>query len=63
MILFTRIKLLSQECNIPPVEARAGTAFPRDVPMAVAERSEAEWSRPKGHPEEKLFLPKLRLVV
>ena len=35
------------KCNIPPVEARAGTAFPRDVPRAVAERSEAEWSRPE----------------
>ena len=35
---------INEECNIPPVEARAGTAFPRDVPRAVAERSEAEWT-------------------
>ena len=42
------------ECNIPPVEARAGTAFPRDVPRAVAERSEAELSRPEGHPSIKM---------
>ena len=27
-----------------------GLLTPRDVPRAVAERSEAEWSRPEGHP-------------
>ena len=27
------------------------------------ERSGPEWSRPEGHPEEKLFLPSLQLVV
>jgi hypothetical protein len=37
------------ECNIPPVKARAGTAFPSDVPSAVEERSEAEWSRPEAY--------------
>ena len=27
----------SMECNIPPVEVRAGTAFPRDFPRAEPE--------------------------
>jgi hypothetical protein len=51
------------ECNIPTAKARARTAFPRDVPRAAGERSEVEWGRPEGHPEEKLFLPKLGVVV
>jgi hypothetical protein len=36
--------------NIPPVEARAGTAFLRDVLRAVA-----EWSRPAGHPAQSIY--------
>jgi hypothetical protein len=35
-------------CNIPPVKAMAGTAFPSDFLRAKTE----------GNPEEKLFLPK-----
>ena len=37
------------ECNIPPEEVRAGTAFPRDFPRV----------EPDGNPEEKLSLPEL----
>jgi hypothetical protein len=55
----SRTSVTEKVCNIPPAEARAGTAFPRDVPRGVAEQSEAEWRRPEGHPKEKLFLPEL----
>ena len=41
-----------EECNIPPVEAGAGTAFPNFPRM-----------KPEGNPEEKKLLPKLRLMV
>jgi hypothetical protein len=40
-------QLSTLDCNIPPVEARAGTAFPRGFTRA----------QPVGNPEEKLFLP------
>ena len=33
-------KIYPLVCKIPPVEARAGTGFPRDVPRAVSERSQ-----------------------
>ena len=40
------------EWYIPPTRGRdsMGLLTPRDVPRAVAEPSEAEWSRPEGHP-------------
>ena len=47
------LRLLGPECNIPYVEAREGTAFPRNSPRA----------KPEGNPEEKLFLPELRRMV
>ena len=40
-------------CNIPPIEVRARTAFPKDFLRA----------KPMANPEEKLFLPELQLVV
>ena len=38
-------------CNIPPVEARTGTAFPRDYPRA----------KPEGHPEDIQAWPEMNV--
>ena len=37
-------------CNIPPVEARAGTGFPRDVPRAEASEAEQARGTSRGKP-------------
>jgi hypothetical protein len=59
IIKLSRRSLVEEVCNIPPVEARAGIAFPR----AVAERSEVELRRPEGNLKEKLFLPVIRYNI